>query len=83
MTRTYQDRSVPVPSFTEEQIREALRRVDKQSPEDELNCGACGYATCREKAAATLRGMAEATMCIALYAAPRRVSAPGGDGRNA
>jgi iron only hydrogenase large subunit-like protein/uncharacterized Fe-S cluster-containing protein len=64
MTRTYQDRSVPVPSFTEEQIREALRRVDKQSPEDELNCGACGYATCREKAAATLRGMAEATMCM-------------------
>jgi PAS domain S-box-containing protein len=50
--------------FTEEQIREIMHRVDKYTPEDELNCGACGYATCREKAMATLRGMAEATMCI-------------------
>jgi PAS domain S-box-containing protein len=38
--------------------------VDKYAPEDELNCGACGYPTCRDKAIATLRGLAEATMCI-------------------
>jgi PAS domain S-box-containing protein len=38
--------------------------VEKYAPEDELNCGACGYPTCRDKAVATLRGMAEATMCI-------------------
>jgi len=64
ITRTYQDKSEPLPVFTEDQIRQALRRVDKHTIEDELNCGACGYPTCREKAVATLRGMAEATMCM-------------------
>jgi PAS domain S-box-containing protein len=64
LSRSYQDKHVPAPEFTEEQIQEVLHMVDKYTPEDELNCGACGYPTCREKAKATLRGMAEATMCI-------------------
>jgi iron only hydrogenase large subunit-like protein/uncharacterized Fe-S cluster-containing protein len=64
LERGYQDCSLPVPSFSLQQIGEVLRKVDKLTPEDELNCGACGYATCRDKAVATLRGMAEATMCI-------------------
>ncbi len=64
LSRTYRDKSIPLPEFTEEQIREVLHRVDKYTPEDELNCGACGYPTCRDKAIATLRGLAEATMCI-------------------
>ncbi|NSW57703.1 MAG: 4Fe-4S binding protein [Armatimonadetes bacterium] len=50
--------------ITEEQIREALARTGKVSPEDELNCGACGYASCRDKAIAVIRGMAEPEMCI-------------------
>lgn len=64
LDRAYADRSIPVPAFSEEQIRAALAAVDKFKPEDELNCGSCGYPSCREKAAATLRGMAEPTMCI-------------------
>jgi PAS domain S-box-containing protein len=64
LTRTYRDRMVHVPEFTEEEIQQVLHRVNKFTPEDELNCGACGYSSCREKAVATLRGMAEATMCI-------------------
>lgn len=64
LDRAYTDRGVKVPKFTEEQITEVLHRVDKYTEEDELNCGACGYPTCRDKAIATLRGMAEATMCI-------------------
>lgn len=64
LCRDYHDKSVAIPAFTEEQIKEVLRRVEKYTPEDELNCGACGYKTCREKAVATLRGMAEATMCM-------------------
>jgi iron only hydrogenase large subunit-like protein/uncharacterized Fe-S cluster-containing protein len=60
----YADASVPLPEFGEEEIQEVLRSVEKFAPEDELNCGACGYSTCREKAVATLRGMAEATMCM-------------------
>ncbi|MHB0858040.1 MAG: [Fe-Fe] hydrogenase large subunit C-terminal domain-containing protein [Anaerolineae bacterium] len=64
LERGYSNRHVVQPSFSEEQVREVLHRVDKYAPEDELNCGACGYPTCRDKAVATLRGMAEATMCI-------------------
>ncbi len=64
LSRTYSDKRQPVPEFSEEQVREVLRRVNKYTPEDELNCGACGYSSCREKAVATLRGMAELTMCI-------------------
>ena len=64
LSRTYSDRSVPQPFFSEEQIQAVLRQVGKYSSEDELNCGSCGYASCREKAIATLKGMAEPTMCI-------------------
>ena len=64
LSRTYSDKKEPIPEFGEEQIRDVLKLVNKYKPEDELNCGACGYSTCREKAVATLRGMAEATMCI-------------------
>jgi PAS domain S-box-containing protein len=62
--RTLQDRQVPLPDFSEAQIREVLQRVNKYTPDDELNCGACGYSSCRDNAVATLRGMAEMTMCI-------------------
>ncbi|WP_275942780.1 (Fe-S)-binding protein, partial [Candidatus Hakubella thermalkaliphila] len=64
LQRAYHGRSLPSPEFAEEQIQEVLHRVEKYSPEDELNCGACGYDSCRQKAAAVLRGMAEVTMCI-------------------
>jgi PAS domain S-box-containing protein len=64
ITRTYTDKKEPIPEFSEEQIRDVLSRVNKYTPDDELNCGACGYSSCREKAIATLRGMAEVTMCI-------------------
>lgn len=48
----------------EEQIREVLERTGKAAPENQLNCGACGYPSCREKAVAVIRGMAELEMCI-------------------
>ena len=46
------------------QLRPALARVGKTSPEDELNCGGCGYATCRDFAQALLDGRAEPSMCL-------------------
>ena len=64
LSRTFRDRKQVLPEFTEEQIQDVLHRVYKYSSSDELNCGACGYSTCRDKAVATLRGMAEVTMCI-------------------
>lgn len=36
----------------------------KMTPEQELNCGACGYPTCREKAIAVFQKKAEVDMCI-------------------
>lgn len=53
-----------LPPVTEEQIREVLEKTGKSRPEDQLNCGACGYSSCREKAIAVVRGMAEVEMCI-------------------
>lgn len=48
----------------EEQIQEILSMTGKNKPEDELNCGACGYPTCREKAIAVFQKKAELNMCI-------------------
>lgn len=57
-------REVDLPEPTEEDIRAILAKTDKLSLSDELNCGACGYDSCREKAAAVFRGLAEVEMCI-------------------
>jgi PAS domain-containing protein len=50
--------------YTEEEIRGALRMVGKQTVEDELNCGGCGYDSCRDFAGALISGKAERTMCV-------------------
>jgi len=47
-----------------EEITTILRRMGKFKPEDELNCGACGYSSCREHAVAILKGLAESEMCL-------------------
>lgn len=49
---------------TEAEITETLRQMGKMKPSDELNCGTCGYNTCREKAIAILQGKAEISMCL-------------------
>ena len=45
-------------------VEEALAATGKTDAENQLDCGACGYATCRDKAIAVVRGMAEPDMCI-------------------
>ena len=49
---------------SEEEIAQILRKMGKTKPEDELNCGSCGYDTCREKAIAIYHGKAEISMCL-------------------
>ena len=49
---------------SESEIVEILRKMGKTRPEDELNCGSCGYNTCREKAVAIYNGKAEISMCL-------------------
>ncbi|MEN6521362.1 MAG: [Fe-Fe] hydrogenase large subunit C-terminal domain-containing protein [Armatimonadota bacterium] len=58
------ERPVKQPEYSEEAIKTVMARTGKHTPDDELNCGACGYSTCRENAVAVLSGMAEHAMCI-------------------
>ena len=61
---TFQTKRVFRLEPTKAQIEAVLRQMDKFSPEDELNCGMCGYSTCREKARAVLFDKAEIDMCM-------------------
>ncbi|MDO4546950.1 MAG: [Fe-Fe] hydrogenase large subunit C-terminal domain-containing protein [Clostridia bacterium] len=47
-----------------EAINQVLKKMGKTSPEKELNCGCCGYPTCRDKAIAVCQGKAEIEMCL-------------------
>lgn len=64
LTRSFlpNDQRIPVP-FKEE-LGMIMRKMGKFGPEDELNCGACGYDTCQEHAMAIFKGLAEKTMCL-------------------
>lgn len=46
------------------EMEEILRKMGKTRPEQELNCGSCGYNTCREKATAIYQGKADVSMCL-------------------
>lgn len=61
-TFTMIERKLQPPTDTE--IEEILRQMGKTKPSDELNCGSCGYDTCREKAVAIYHGKAEISMCL-------------------
>lgn len=49
---------------SEDEIRSVLRQMGKFRPSDELNCGSCGYNTCKEKAIAIIQGKAVISMCL-------------------
>ncbi|MBS7402381.1 MAG: [Fe-Fe] hydrogenase large subunit C-terminal domain-containing protein [Oscillospiraceae bacterium] len=49
---------------SEKEISEILRQMGKTKPQDELNCGSCGYNSCREKAVAVIQGKADISMCM-------------------
>ncbi len=50
--------------FGAEAINDMLFKMGKTTPEKELNCGSCGYPTCRDKAVAILEGKAKIEMCL-------------------
>jgi signal transduction histidine kinase/Pyruvate/2-oxoacid:ferredoxin oxidoreductase delta subunit len=64
LSRSFQadDQRTPLPEA--DQLQEVMARMGKDSPKDQLNCGACGYDTCREHAVAICKGLAENTMCL-------------------
>jgi uncharacterized Fe-S cluster-containing protein len=52
------------PQPSDYEINTVLRQMGKFKPSQELNCGSCGYNTCREKAIAIIQGKAESSMCL-------------------
>ena len=56
------EHKLSVPS--EFEIMSVLRQMGKFKPSDELNCGTCGYNSCRDKAIAVIQGKAEVSMCL-------------------
>ena len=62
--RNFRNKQYLHPIYTEEDIRNVLEQTGKHSKSDELNCGACGYDTCRDKAIAVLEGLSHPQMCM-------------------
>ncbi|MDR3625989.1 MAG: [Fe-Fe] hydrogenase large subunit C-terminal domain-containing protein [Ignavibacteriaceae bacterium] len=62
--RNFSAKSQKRPYPSEERIKEILTETNKFKAQDELNCGACGYNTCREYAIAIAKDLAEKEMCL-------------------
>lgn len=60
----YEMNPVAKPEYSPDEIKDAMRKIGKTTEEDELNCGGCGYPTCRDLAKALLDGDAEPAMCV-------------------
>jgi len=63
ITGHYDAAAIARPAYTEMQLQDALRTVGKYSADDELNCGGCGYDSCRDFARALIERNAERMMC--------------------
>jgi iron only hydrogenase large subunit-like protein/uncharacterized Fe-S cluster-containing protein len=64
LTKKFVDRSKSYKIPDDETIQSILNKIGKFSKDKELNCGACGYSTCREKAVAVYNNKAELHMCL-------------------
>jgi iron only hydrogenase large subunit-like protein/uncharacterized Fe-S cluster-containing protein len=64
LSASFSEESSLVRVVSEEEIQTILERTGKSDPQQQLNCGACGYDSCRDKAIAVAEGMAELEMCI-------------------
>lgn len=62
--KEYKSKETKMNTPSQEEIRKILASIGKLVPQDELNCGGCGYNTCRDKAIAVYNGMAEKNMCL-------------------
>jgi len=63
LSRKFTARGVGLPTPSEGEIQGVLKQIGKAEPMNQTNCGACGYATCRELATAVCQGLAEVEMC--------------------
>ena len=63
LSREFTNRHSELPIPSEEDIHTALGQINRQNADEQLNCGACGYNSCRELAIAVCQGLAENEMC--------------------
>ena len=63
-TQFSKENAITVPASSEDDLKTIMTNMGKISVEDELNCGACGYRTCRNHAQAIYSGLAENEMCL-------------------
>lgn len=64
LAKIFKNRAPEESMPSEDELRKILKKTGKVKKDQELNCGACGYPTCRDKAIAVYQGKAELTMCI-------------------
>jgi len=63
-SRRFRNKGYVFPAYTEDDITSILEKIGKHSVSDELNCSACGYETCRDKAISVIEGLSYTEMCI-------------------
>jgi nitrogen-specific signal transduction histidine kinase/ferredoxin len=63
LSRKFTARGVGLATPSEEEVQGVLKQIGKAEPMNQINCGACGYATCRELAVSVCQGIAEVEMC--------------------
>ncbi len=64
LSRRFSGNDQRIATPMDDELIEIMKRMGKFEPEDELNCGACGYETCRDHAIAIYKGFAESEMCL-------------------
>jgi iron only hydrogenase large subunit-like protein len=64
ISNRYHFDSLPAKDYSQDDIRRTLHGIGKYSLQDELNCGGCGYDSCRDFVRAILDGKAEKDMCV-------------------
>jgi PAS domain S-box-containing protein len=64
INKSFKSRHTPLKQPSAEKIQEILMGIGKYTKQDELNCGVCGYKTCKDKAIAVFNNLAEPTMCL-------------------
>ncbi len=63
LRRNFSAQSARLPTPSEEEIQNVLNKMNKARPENQFNCGSCGYGTCKELATAVCQSLAEVNMC--------------------
>ena len=63
LRRTFSAQSTRLPTPSDEEVQDILNRMNKARPENQFNCGSCGYRSCKELATAVCQNLAEVNMC--------------------